>query len=137
MAYPYYNPAPQVYPYLGLPPTPHGSNSDEYSTSPPVRAHFYVVNPYGSPILTQRQDATSSDFQNFDAYNQQFQNGLVKPPTPLSQNLDHKPAIGNGLSNTFDANLDPQNNTQQGSNSDDDENKTPAQSRRKAQNRAA
>jgi hypothetical protein len=55
-----------------------------------------------------------------------------KPPTP-----QHKPSIAS--SNGFDMSLHVNSEeTQRGSNSDDDDkDMTPAQSRRKAQNRAA
>jgi len=111
MDYPYFTAAPQPYQFLGLPPTPAhtNTNSDEFSNSPP--------------------DAFDQ-FQNFDTYNHFNANGLPKPPTPQPQ----KPSVNNG----FDLGLDMQDDVnRRGSNSDDDENMTPAQSRRKAQNRAA
>lgn len=118
--YPYFTAQTQAYPFLGLPPTPAHSgsaNSDDFSNSPP--------------------DATSYDFQNFDTYNQQqFNgNGLVKPPTPLQ----HKASISNGINNGYDMGMDLNDDAMRrgGSNSDDEDNRTPAQARRKAQNRAA
>lgn len=120
MEYPYFTAAPQSYQFLGLPPTPvhTGSASDEYSNSPP----------------------DAFDYQNFDNFNQHFNaNGIppVKPPTPLSQ---HKPSISGSVNQNYDTNsgLDVNDDVnRRGSNSDDDDNMTPAQSRRKAQNRAA
>ncbi|KAF4630740.1 hypothetical protein G7Y89_g7396 [Cudoniella acicularis] len=137
--YPYFTAAPQAYPFLGLPPTPAhtgSANSDDFSNSPPVRDHFHTLQSHTLSILTPTQDASSYDFQNFDAYQQFNGNGLVKPPTPLSQ---HKPSISNGVNNGFDINLDLNDDGMRrgGSNSDDEDNRTPAQSRRKAQNRAA
>ncbi|PMD16748.1 hypothetical protein NA56DRAFT_649054 [Hyaloscypha hepaticicola] len=118
MDYPYFTAAPQPYQFLGLPPTPahiSSSNSDDFSNSPP----------------------DVFEFQNFDAFNQQFNANDIqaKPPTPLSQ---HKPSISTSNHN-YEINNGDQNedSMRRGSNSDDDENRTPAQARRKAQNRAA
>ncbi|KAH6706315.1 hypothetical protein BKA61DRAFT_137583 [Leptodontidium sp. MPI-SDFR-AT-0119] len=143
MDYPYFTTAaPQPYQFLDLPPTPAhtgSANSDHYSNSPPVRTQnqFHKAQSYSQPFLTPKQDAF--EYQTFDAFNQHYNNGMqpVKPPTPVSQ---HKGSISNGvnhnyeMSNGGDANDDA---NRRGSNSDDDDNMTPAQSRRKAQNRAA
>jgi hypothetical protein len=119
MEYPYFTAAPQP-PYqflqVGLPPTPAhthpgSAHSDDYSNSPP----------------------DAFEFQNFDPFNHfNGNNGMPtnKPPTPISQ---HKPNHAYEPNNGDVSN----NPNQQGSNSDDDDNMTPAQSRRKAQNRAA
>ncbi|RDL36147.1 uncharacterized protein BP5553_06759 [Venustampulla echinocandica] len=147
MEYPYFNAGPpQGYPFLGLPLTPAHSgsaNSDDFNNSPPVGASSPVANPipwHDQKILTPRsQDASNFDFQTFDAYQQHYNANalpLAEPQTPLS--LDQKPPIGTGAGSGFDHNIDHGNDaTQRGSNSDDDDNRTPAQSRRKAQNRAA
>lgn len=141
MDYPYYSAAPQPYQFLGLPPTPAhtahagSANSDDFSNSPPVRPAPFSYVTYQSPhSLTSRQDAFDQ-YQNFD-YSQFSHNGLPqsqqpKPPTP-----QHKPSIpaNNGYDMQMDMNADEM---RRGSNSDDDDNMTPAQSRRKAQNRAA
>jgi len=140
MDYPYFTAAPQPYQFLGLPPTPAhtgSANSDDFSNSPPVRDHFHTVQSYSQSFLTPKQDAF--EYQNFDAFNQHYNtnsNGIQpKPPTPLSQ---HKPSISNSNHN-YEVNNGDMNDDarQRGSNSDDDDNMTPAQSRRKAQNRAA
>lgn len=138
MDYPYFTAAPQPYQFLPLPPTPAhtgSSNSDDFSNSPPVRDHFHTLQSYSQSFLTPKQDAF--EFQNFDAFNQHYNaNGIqVKPPTPLSQ---HKPSVSNS-NHIFDIANGDQNDdaNRRGSNSDDDDNMTPAQSRRKAQNRAA
>lgn len=138
MDYPYFTAAPQPYQFLGLPPTPAhtgSANSDDFSNSPPVRDHFHTIQSYSQAFLTPKQDAF--EFQNFDAFNQHFNaNGIQpKPPTPLSQ---HKPSISNSNHNYEMNNGDMNDDAmRRGSNSDDDDNMTPAQSRRKAQNRAA
>lgn len=114
MDYPYFTAAPQPYQFLGLPPTPAhtgSANSDDFSNSPP--------------------DAFDQ-FQSFD-YNQFASNGLPQPKPPTPQ---HKPSIS--TNNGYDIPLDMNDDSmRRGSNSDDDDNMTPAQSRRKAQNRAA
>lgn len=136
MDYPYFTAAPQPYQFLGLPPTPAhtgSANSDDFSNSPPVRPEPFSYVSYQSPHnLTSRQDAFDQ-FQTYD-YSQQFpQNGLPQPTPPTPQ---HKPSItaNNGFDMQMDMNADEM---RRGSNSDDDDNMTPAQSRRKAQNRAA
>ncbi|KAH8589646.1 hypothetical protein B0O99DRAFT_636599 [Bisporella sp. PMI_857] len=121
--YGHYNVTPQsAYPQyhqLGLQtPTHTGSaNSDDFGNSPPDVASF-------------------DQFPNYDHHHQdygQYHHGLPhqKPPTPV-----HKPAItaNNGFEISPDMN---DHGINRGSNSDDDDNMTPAQSRRKAQNRAA
>jgi len=109
--------APQPYQFMGLPPTPAHTNiisADEFSNGSPPDAF--------------------SQFQNFDAYNQFNANGVPEPPSPQSQHRNSIPApISDGLDGSVDMNGA---DNRQGSNSDD-EDMTPAQSRRKAQNRAA
>jgi len=116
MDYPYFTAAPTPY-FIGLPPTPNGSNSDNFSNSPPQDTYEY---------------------QAFDQFSQFNGNGMVKVPTPLSQ---HKPSIAGSINNGFEMPLDMnENGMQRGdSNSDNEDNQNlpPAQSRRKAQNRAA
>jgi AP-1-like factor len=191
MEYPYFNPTPQPYQFLGLPPTPAhtgSANSDDFSNSPSVRdlqspsqsCHsrpiFYhrqqplslVTNASFSPrhaaidasfsphtatnasfspqavthtsfsshnqkhfLLTSKPQDDYTQFQSFD-YNSYVPNGLppAKQPTPPQQ----KPIIT--ANNGFDMQLDSNAEERRGSNSDD-EDMTPAQSRRKAQNRAA
>ncbi|KAL2065821.1 hypothetical protein VTL71DRAFT_3491 [Oculimacula yallundae] len=121
MDYPYFaTTAAPPYQYLDLPPTPAhtgSSNSDHYSNSPP----------------------DAFEYQSFDTFNQHYNHGMpaVKPPTPVSQ---HKGSISNGVNNTYEMGSGGDFNddtNRRGSNSDDDDNMTPAQTRRKAQNRAA
>ncbi|TVY17448.1 Fluconazole resistance protein 3 [Lachnellula arida] len=157
MDYPYFTTAaPQAYPFVGLPPTPSHTNSiSEHdfcsNPSPPVRSQFPTSSFKPDPlfILTPVQDA-NFDFQ-FEGFNQHFtqntQNALHKPPqTPHSQPNGHKPSFSSsrnghgldqdlGINTNTNTNINPVNLA--GSNSDDDENMTPAVSRRKAQNRAA
>ena len=139
MDYPYFTAAPQPYQFLGLPPTPahiSSSNSDDFSNSPPVRDHFHTLQSYSQPFLTPKQDAF--EFQPFDAFNQHYNPNpnpiQVKAPTPHSQ---HKPSISTSTHNYEIPGEQNDDSNRRGSNSDDDDNMTPAQSRRKAQNRAA
>jgi AP-1-like factor len=80
--------------------------------------------------LTSAQDPY--DFQVFDAYNHFNGSGIPEPPTPQSLPKSLAPISNDGI----DANSDQNGDQKQGSNSDD-EDMTPAQARRKAQNRAA
>ncbi|RDW77483.1 hypothetical protein BP6252_05536 [Coleophoma cylindrospora] len=135
MDYPYFQPAPQPYQFLGLPPTPSHTNSahsDEFSN--------------GSPPMEQYDQFQQFDFgfNNHNAMQQQ-----IKPATPPHhQPQAHKPSISSttqnvnpnhGLPEMSRAEMQDDINSRQrgGSNSEDEENMTPAQSRRKAQNRAA
>jgi AP-1-like factor len=138
MAYPYYSAAPQsVYQFLGLTPTPVHSgsaNTDEFNTSSPVRdpanLHLNLDNNSHHPFLTTKQDPYDQ-YPQFD-YSQFTSLPHPEPPTPLV-----KPAVSSG-SHGSDPNTEFNDEaTRRGSNSDDDDNMTPAQSRRKAQNRAA
>lgn len=83
--------------------------------------------------LTATQDDFNNNYQPYD-YNQYAPNAMsqAKPATP-----QHKPSIS--ANNGFDMSLHMgAEEMQRGSNSDEDErDMTPAQSRRKAQNRAA
>ncbi|KAI9805377.1 MAG: hypothetical protein M1833_005831 [Piccolia ochrophora] len=121
MDYSYFSaaPPPQPYQFVGLPPTPthtqHANSDEGYSN--------------GSP-----QDFPDQNFQTFDAFGSRFDgNGLSKDPqSPKSL---HRTSIGaaNGDSRgSIDGDDRPAR-----SSSEEKESLTPAQSRRKAQNRAA
>jgi AP-1-like factor len=135
MAYQYFTAAPQPYQFVGLPPTPAhtgSTGSDDFNNSPPVRDQFNTS--YSRYVLTPKQD--TFDYQNYDAFQHFNANGIPpKPPTPLSQ---HKPSMSNSANNKYEIMNGDMNDDamRRGSNSDDDD-MTPAQSRRKAQNRAA
>jgi hypothetical protein len=152
MDFPYFqNAAPQPYhpqQFVPLPPTPSQSNSisDDYNSnpSPPVRARFHTFKSNPLSVLTPVQDA-NYDFSFDNNYNHFPQNGGLSK-TPLSAHHNHKPSLStannqNGRGGAFEIqeplSLNTQNINPNGSNSDDDDNMTPAQSRRKAQNRAA
>lgn len=128
--------------------SPISSHHSHYSTQhhpSPSSPHPPVYPPqhhHSHHFLTQKQDAFDQFQQNYDftQFNNAAANGLPpqpKPPTPQSQ---HKPSVssnGNG-NHGYDMNMEMNDEgTRRGSNSDDDDNMTPAQSRRKAQNRAA
>lgn len=78
------------------------------------------------------QDAFDQ-FQTFDAYNHFDPHGAAQPPTPQSQ---HQPSVAN-TSDSHDGGSETLNSEQRQASNSDDEDMTPAQSRRKAQNRAA
>ncbi|KAJ8058843.1 hypothetical protein OCU04_011826 [Sclerotinia nivalis] len=113
MDYPYY--AGNAQPFFPLlPPTPtytNASNSDEFSNSPP--------------------DALEQ-FQPYD-YANQYNPRVPQATTPLSH---HKPSIVQPTYSEMPTDM-IDDAMRRGSNSDDEENLTPAQSRRKAQNRQA
>ncbi|CAG8971281.1 hypothetical protein HYALB_00001447 [Hymenoscyphus albidus] len=114
-----------------LPPTPN----DDY---PPVGDHFHTVPPQPHSILTQTQD---DSFGNIYYEPQVPYAGHVKPShTPISpyHEINKTPTITPNISNNPfpEPPLEANDPFRQGSNSDD-EDRTPAQQRRKAQNRAA
>ncbi|KAG9233497.1 hypothetical protein BJ875DRAFT_378507 [Amylocarpus encephaloides] len=120
----YYNPPPQYGYQVGLHqlPTPThtaaSANSDDaFSNSPPASSFEYHT--------------------TFDPFNHPAQYNstpIGKPQPAIAHQVDQKPSFGNP-NGAFDP-IDANGNVQQGSNSDDDD-RSPAQSRRKAQNRAA
>ncbi|KAM7205627.1 fluconazole resistance protein 3 [Rhypophila sp. PSN 637] len=131
----------QPYPFISIPPvplTPSHSNSDQdFNTrSPPV---VYDQFPNGIP---------HDQFPGFDNYAAQFnsQQSFPGPPTPPNQHpAPVQPSNGTARPTQSQADVlamtkmeaeDQAQARRQGSNSDEDE-LTPAQSRRKAQNRAA
>jgi AP-1-like factor len=111
--------------------------SDDYSTnSPPVRVQSQTSRYPPYSFLTRKQEANFHDFQTFDPYTQQ-QFPITKPLTPPTQQLPKQaPQINNnpGLGGYEIGNFQDQERRESPS---DDEEKTPAQTRRKAQNRAA
>ncbi|KAH0552975.1 hypothetical protein GP486_006828 [Trichoglossum hirsutum] len=116
MDYSFYPTAPQPAYYLGLPPTPahtHATNSaDDYSN--------------GSPA-----DNYENPFTNFDTFTRFDTNGLV---ADSSQQQQQKTSVITDAGSVMEA----ENDLQRGrSSSEEKESLTPAQSRRKAQNRAA
>ncbi|RFU27170.1 hypothetical protein B7463_g9165, partial [Scytalidium lignicola] len=124
MDYSFFAAAPQPYQqYLGLPPTPshtHSGASEDFSHSPP--------------------DAFDQ-FNQFDTYAYSSQ-GLPKQPTPLSEHklpINQIAAHGLPLDNQSNSvsELLQEDAARRSNSDDDDSNLTPAQSRRKAQNRAA
>lgn len=142
MEYQYFNTAAPQPPYhfgLQLPPTPGhtgSEHSDQFSNSPPVRDFHNTQSSYPS-TLTPKQDVY--DYQNYDSFNQQYaSHGLPVAAKPLSPPIQHKP-VSNPVPQNYEVNNGGDANddaNRRGSNSDD-EDMTPAQTRRKAQNRVA
>jgi hypothetical protein len=123
MDYPYYNPTTTAQPfqYLQLPPTPththRGNSTDEYSNESPPESYDH-------------------SFPNFETFRGFDSNGIV---TDSPQPQKPKVLELNGDGSKY---MDPDGNDLQRrqsarSSSDEKESLTPAQSRRKAQNRAA
>ena len=91
--------------------------------------------------LPQQHDQFPPNFESYTQYN--HQQSFPGPPTPPNQHAaglaaQHGPPIGDLSADLLtSAKTEPSDQSRrQGSNSDDDD-MTPAQSRRKAQNRAA
>ncbi|KAH8661871.1 bZIP transcription factor [Xylariales sp. PMI_506] len=122
----------QPYPFVGIPPlTPshsHSAPSEEFNNqSPPeIYEHFQNFDNYGQFNSANGNSAGASQPQGFVSRDQ--------PPTPPTQH----PSLTQQTELLPFPKADPDQNSrnQAGSNSDDDD-MTPAQSRRKAQNRAA
>jgi hypothetical protein len=72
-------------------------------------------------------------FQTFDAYNHYDANSAAQPPTPQSQ---HQSSVAT-TNDSHDGGSETINSEHRQPSNSDDEDMTPAQSRRKAQNRAA
>ncbi|KAG0650102.1 Fluconazole resistance 3 [Hyphodiscus hymeniophilus] len=133
--------------HLASPMSSYHSHFSTHRRSSPSSPQAPVYQPqryHSHHFLTQKQDAFDQFQQNFDY--SQFQdpnaNGIppqAKPPTPQPQHQSSVSSNGNGNGNHgYDMNMEMNDEgTRRGSNSDDDDNMTPAQSRRKAQNRAA
>jgi AP-1-like factor len=133
---------------LASPISSHNSHYPTQQDPSPSSPHPPVYPPqHHQPhhFLTQKQDAFDQYQQNynFPQFDTGTTNGLPpqpKPPTPQSRHKGHKPSFNPKENEThvFDMNMEmPEDGIRRGSNSDDDENLTPAQSKRKAQNRAA
>ncbi|KAI9842945.1 MAG: hypothetical protein M1837_006682 [Sclerophora amabilis] len=125
MEYTYFTPAPQSYPFLGFPPTPAHTNS----------AHSEDPYNNGTP-----PDFVDQAFPSYDSANGVFeQQHDSLPSDSKSPKLSHRKSSGVGTSNndTLMA-MDGDHDANGGrSSSEEKEILTPAQSRRKAQNRAA
>ncbi|KAH9883654.1 hypothetical protein F4778DRAFT_801230 [Xylariomycetidae sp. FL2044] len=151
--------AAQPYQFIGIPPlTPshsHSAASDEFNSHSPHELYENFQNNHNHNHNNNSSSGSSNDhFQpNFEQYGQfngnpnpnQNQNfhGPPGPPTPPAHSLHgHNQGNGASIMSNHQADMlpaakpDPDANRQTGSNSDDDD-LTPAQSRRKAQNRAA
>ena len=112
------------------------------SPSSPFLPVYPSQHHHSHQFLTQKQDAFDQFQQNFDCtqFNNSTIDGLsrqVKPPTPQPQPIT---SVGSNVNSKPSYEMSTEMNDEgarRGSNSDDDDNMTPAQSRRKAQNRAA
>ncbi|MCJ1461981.1 hypothetical protein MMC07_000581 [Pseudocyphellaria aurata] len=117
--------APQPYPFVGLPSKPEHPYTPQDDMS-------------HDPIDTYNDHA----FHAFDQPYQYPPNHLIAQPQSPAQSI-HRPSVSNGLPressnpNEMSAELDMYDQAQGRSSDEDKDNLTPAQSRRKAQNRAA
>ncbi|KAI9669548.1 MAG: hypothetical protein M1817_004667 [Caeruleum heppii] len=121
MDYSYFTTAPQPYSFYGLPPTPahtNGSNSEEaFGTDTPP-------------------DFNNPAFRSYEGFGAQFNpSDLVAPSHSPPDSLPRE-SVAAGSGPEGELSLEEQDQ-QQRSSSDEKEALTPAQSRRKAQNRAA
>jgi hypothetical protein len=132
---------------LASPISTHPSHSSDQQNASPssLRASVYPPQHHHShPFLTQKQEAFDQFQPSFDfnQFNNVAANGIpseAKLPPPQSQHKSSISSNGNANRNhSFEMNIEMNDDgARRGSNSDDDDNMTPAQSRRKAQNRAA
>lgn len=126
--------------FMPIPPLPpshsHSAGSDEFTTSPPE--NFDAL-----PQNTTDQFPAFDYAQGFNANSHQPTNGFPGPPTPPGQNLfgAQQQQRHGSVSNTMMPAKSGDGHSEDGAiargTSEDDDNLTPAQSRRKAQNRAA
>lgn len=142
MDYQYYTAPAQNYPFLGLPPTPAPSYTPhrDHPNDPPVRG---PTRPRTNPPDSIKQNTyhASNNYQAFDSSYHYNPNPLVPQVQQSPPPSQHTPSLGasfesenpNSVSNDYD---NPEQ-SQTRSSSEEKESLTPAQSRRKAQNRAA
>jgi AP-1-like factor len=145
MDYSYFSAGPQPYQFFGLPPTPGQSNTpppSEYSR--PILSPGRVGNETSNRFPTSDMDAAFAAFQqNFrydpTSFGTQQRNSLSHSPTKSPRKdstISITDANGNGLQ-AIAADLSYEDQQRARSSSEEKESLTPAQSRRKAQNRAA
>jgi AP-1-like factor len=147
MDYSYFSAGPQPYQFFGLPPTPGQSNTPppgDYSR--PVLSPVRINEDPPNRFPTSDMDAAFAAFQqNFrydpTSFGTQHRNSLSQSPTK-SPRKDSTISIpdGNGNRNGLQpiaADISYEDQQRARSSSEEKESLTPAQSRRKAQNRAA
>ena len=135
MDYSYFSAGPQPYQFFGLPPTPGQSNTPppgEYTRDAPNR------------FPTSDMDAAFAAFQqNFrydpTSFGTQQRNSLSHSPSksPRKDSTISIPDVGGNGLQAIAADLSYEDQQRTRSSSEEKESLTPAQSRRKAQNRAA
>ncbi|KAK8099369.1 fluconazole resistance protein 3 [Apiospora kogelbergensis] len=137
-SHPFYGQNQPSYQFIGIPPlTPSHSNSaasDEFNNqSPPVRDLRWIPEPRTVPAELRSVCAVQS------ATSAKLPPGPPTPPTTHSQHGQGPSAVANPNKGLQQADLLPTTKSDLGNNgsNSDDEDMTPAQSRRKAQNRAA
>ena len=145
MDYSYFSAGPQPYQFFGLLPTPGQSNTPPPSDySRPVLSPVRISDDPSNHFPASGMDAAFAAFQqNFrydpTSFGTQQRNSLSHSPTkpPRKESTISIPdANGNGLQ-PIAADLSHEDQQRNRSSSEEKESLTPAQSRRKAQNRAA
>jgi AP-1-like factor len=133
--YNFTNPQP-YHQFMPIPPlTPshsHSAGSDDFNASPPEN--------YDGLPTTQNDQFQSFDYtttQGFNANPHQPASGFPGPPTPPGQNVFASQMQAHRQQGGSMRNGSPDEQSIARGGSEEDENLTPAQSRRKAQNRAA
>jgi AP-1-like transcription factor len=145
MDYSYFSAGPQPYHFFGLPPTPGQSNTPppgDYSR--PVLSPVRINDDAPNRFPPSDMDAAFAAFQqNFrydpTSFGTQQRNSLSQSPTKSlrkDSTISIPDANGNGLQ-PIAADLSYEDQQRARSSSEEKESLTPAQSRRKAQNRAA
>lgn len=137
MDYSYFTAAPQPYHFIGLPPTPAHSQTpkaDDYNnTDASVSISYVRISSYTYSIL--RQDTFDpTAFQAFESSFRFDPTALIQPHSP-TKSLP-KSLLAPNI-NSDGGGLDLESEQMARDSSEEKDNLTPAQSRRKAQNRAA
>ncbi|KAM0193935.1 hypothetical protein ACHAPA_000260 [Fusarium lateritium] len=122
--------------FMPIPPlTPshsHSAGSDDFNASPPE-----TFDGLPTSATDQFQTFDYASAQGFNANPHQPTSGFPGPPTPPGQNVFASQAPQQQGGSMRNGSPDEQSILRGGNGSEEDENLTPAQSRRKAQNRAA
>lgn len=158
MDYTYFTPAPQQFQFFNLPPTPahsHTPHGEDENLSPPVSSSSRGARPVSNAIdeIPIVQDHFDNPYQHFDPSFPTFDDGSViaahnpaHPPPHLANKASYDQSggaalhevDGNGMrALSMSEGNDDMSHHAGRSSSEEKESLTPAQSRRKAQNRAA
>jgi AP-1-like factor len=145
MDFSYFTSAPQPYQYFGMPPTPAGSNTrqgEELDGTLSAVSARYAMFKVGAPSdsFQEQYDAAFAAFQQSFHYDPTtfltHPHNVAQPSPPMRHD-----SVTSAHAYSPNVQIAPQDyapeETNQRSSSEEKDNMTPAQSRRKAQNRAA